>query len=471
MFGTGLGAYFPLLLYLMCIAGCLVSFVRPVIGVWVLVLILPLHGGRMRLLDYPLGGRVLQLLLLAVFIGVFISQGKPPFPPKPLRKIIIALCLVTYVSLWIGAFLLPSVPFPFLTSTPDGGHTPFGYWFVFMHMPVLFVLVNSVVTDKRQMQLLLLAMMVSFLWTMKNFYGNVGHRDVSQYSEGLRNAMGQDFGGSNGRAAFASQCTLFLVALFGTIRMLRLRLVVVFLILAGCYSVLFSYSRGAWLGFAAGLVYLGLTRMKWMLAVGVLLLPFVGVLLPTSIIQRATMTYQGGELDTSSEDRIEIWKHALQTSTRDPVLGVGFDCYRYYRAGKDLLDTHNMYVKAYVETGVVGLSLLLSFFVFACYLGHRLARIARDPFYRAIGSGFAAYMISVMIVNIFGDRWTYIDLSSYTWILLALVIQATTLSEREAAIPPVAAVAEEPAFLPPPPTPNIRQKVRIRMRGIGPNAR
>jgi hypothetical protein len=363
MLGTGLGSYIPMLVYLLSIAGCLASFVRPAIGIWILTLILPLQSGRMHLLNYPLGSHVLQLLLLCVFIGVLLNGGSI-LPPKPMRKIVIALCAILYISLWIGTALSRAVPLPFFTSFSNGDHTPFGYWFTFMHLPLLFILVTSVVKDKRQMEFLLFAMMISFLWAVKNFYGNVAQRETTQYMESLRNSMGQDFGGSNGRAAFASQCTLFLLAVFGSIHSLRVRIVVVFLLAAGLYSVVFSYSRGAWLGFGCGILYLGVTRMRWFLVVGLLMVPFAGALLPRAVIQRATMTYQEGELDASSADRLEIWRHAWKTSLADPILGVGFDCYHFYRAEEqdELLDTHNMYVKAYVETGVVGLLCLIGFF-------------------------------------------------------------------------------------------------------------
>jgi putative inorganic carbon (HCO3(-)) transporter len=435
MFGTGLGAFFPLILYFGSIVACAVSLSRPIIGIYVLALILPLQGGRMHLINYPLGSRVLELLLVSVLIGVILKRGSI-LPPKRLRPVVIALCVITYVSLWIGPLLLSDVPWPVYTSTADGLHTPFGYWINFMHMPVLFALVYSTVKDKRQMQILLLVMMVAFLWNVKNFYGNVGHRETTEYKEALRNSMGQDFGGSNGRAAFATQCTLFLIALFGSIKSLRVRAIIVFLICAGVYSVLFSYSRGAYAAFVLGLLYLGIFRIRWLLLVILVLLPFVTTVLPNSVIQRITMTYNEGEMDVSSADRISIWEHAFQTFRSEPVLGVGFDTYRYFRAGQELLDTHNMYVKALVETGILGFICLVWLFGGAFLTAHQLARSALDPFYRALGTGFSAYMIAVIVTNIFGDRWTYVDLSSYTWILLALVIQARLWTQAATDIPP-----------------------------------
>ena len=440
MFGTGIGAFFPLMVYLLAIIGSIVSIVRPIVGVMILALILPLQSGRYRLLEYPLGSRVLILLLLFTAIGVMMNRGYSIFPPKPMRLIVTALCVVTYLSLWIGPALLSSIPWPIETSTMVGRYTPFGNWIMYMHLPALFVLVCATVKDKRQMQVLLLVMMIGFLWNMKSFYLNTGHRDADVYIEALRGGVGSDFGGPNGRAAFATQCTLFLLALFGSISSWKVRLIVAFLLFAGTYSVLFSYSRGAWLGFLFGVVYLGIFRMRWLLVVGLVLAPFGTILLPNSVIQRATMTYEEGELDYSSGDRIEIWKHALKTTANDPILGVGFDSYRYYRSGEELLDTHNMYVKALVETGVIGLSCVIIFFVSAFRLGHRLAGNAKDPFFKALGAGFAAYMVSVVITNIFGDRWTYVDLSAYTWILLGLVVQATLWNAAPPVETPAAAV-------------------------------
>lgn len=441
MLGTGLGVFFPLIVYLLAIIGSLVSLMRPIVGVMVLALILPLQSGRYRLLEYPLGSRVVLLLLLCSAIGVLLSRDSSIFPPKPMRIIVVALCIVTYLSIWVGPVLLSSVPWPIQTTTLSGHATPFGNWFIYMHLPALFVLVCATVKDKRQMHILLLVMMIGFLWNMKSFYLNTGHRGDDVYMETLRGGVGSDFGGPNGRAAFAMQCTVFLLAIFGSISSWKVRIIVSFLMFAGSYAVLFSYSRGAWLGFLFGALYLAIFRMRWLLVVGLLLAPFVGILLPTSVIQRATMTYDDGQLDYSSGDRIEIWKHALKTTATDPILGVGFDCYRYYRSGEELLDTHNMYVKALVETGVIGLSCLIILFVSAFRLGHRLASTAKDPFFKALGAGFAAYMVSVIVTNIFGDRWTYLDLSAYTWILLGLVVQATLWTNATPVAAPVVNVA------------------------------
>lgn len=436
MFGTGLGVYLPLALYIVICVGSLLAFIRPAVAVYILAVILPLQSARNKIAEMPMGGRLIYVLLFCAIIGVIINS-KSLVPPKPLRIRIAALLIISYISIWVGYTLRSDVPFPLFTAALADGRTPFSYFVSFMQLPVLYLLVNATIKDKRQVYILLLAMMFAFLWNVKNFHGNVSGRETVTYTNNLRNSMGADFGGSNGRAAYSTQATLFLLGVFSAIKSLRIRIVAAVLICLGTYAVIFSYSRGAYLALALGLLYLMIFRMRWLIPVVFVGMPFMGLLLPQAVIQRVTMTYHSdsAEVDESSAQRLAIWKHALNTSLVDPLLGVGFDTYRYYRANEELQDTHNMYVKAYVETGVAGLVCLLSLFGGAFFLAHRLFRQSTDPFDRALGLGFAAFMVAVISTNIFGDRWTYPDLSANTWVLMALVVQATLAHQNLVAAP------------------------------------
>jgi hypothetical protein len=77
----------------------------------------------------------------------------------------------------------------------------------------------------------------------------------------------------------------------------------------------------------------------------------------------------------------------------------------------------------------------------------RLFRRARDPLYRGLGLGLFVAMISCMIANFFGDRWTYLEITGLLWVLIAAAARATTLidSDPPAALPTVTpAVAVSP---------------------------
>ena len=47
---------------------------------------------------------------------------------------------------------------------------------------------------------------------------------------------------------------------------------------------------------------------------------------------------------------------------------------------------------------------------------------------RGLGLGFCVSMVTLMINNMFGDRWAYFELSAYTWAFAGLVARLSQLS-------------------------------------------
>ena len=74
--GTGIGHYIPLIAYLGFWVMALVSLTgRPLYGLYYMLPFLPYRTLRDHLLDYPLGGSVLTILVAAVIVGALI-KGK-----------------------------------------------------------------------------------------------------------------------------------------------------------------------------------------------------------------------------------------------------------------------------------------------------------------------------------------------------------------------------------------------------------
>lgn len=415
--GTGLGVFLPIVVYLACVVGTVASMIRPELGLYLIALILPLAFARGKLYEYPFGDHVLELLLLGVMIGVVLT-GKQLLPNVRFRRTLILILLTSYLSLWIGPVLNPAVPWPVSL-----GESPFAHWVLFARIPLLFFVTFAAITTKRQMQILLVCLLISFMWVGKGFRQNVAHRDTSAgFSNDLRHGGGLGFGGSNGMAAYQAQCLVIILGLWGADKRLWLRGAMVGAIAMGVYGVLFSYSRGAYVGMAAALLYLGLFKLRWILPL--LLLAALGwqVILPKSVQDRITMTYEteGGELDASASSRLELWEHALRVGMQDPLLGVGFDSFRYYREGAELRDTHNIYLRSFVDTGIVGLLLLVSLWLRALLAGHELFRATQEPLLSGLGLGTAMMMLVVLLVNLFGDRWTYIELGGMIMMLVGM---------------------------------------------------
>jgi O-antigen ligase len=94
-------------------------------------------------------------------------------------------------------------------------------------------------------------------------------------------------------------------------------------------------------------------------------------------------------------------------------------------------DTHNYYLKILIETGLVGLLIFLWLLGAACKMSWRLFRMAKDPVMSALGCSLFAMMICVLVVNFFGDRWTFLQVNGFLWVLLGLAARGLHLVSQE----------------------------------------
>jgi len=258
---------------------------------------------------------------------------------------------------------------------------------------------------------------------------------------------------------------MFVLVLLGLFRgelSPKLKLIIPPTVIACGYGLLFAFSRGAYLGFASGVIALGALRRKSLAFVALACLAG-SFLLPSAVSDRITGTYTQGAtstdrtLDSSATDRVLIWQNALDIIAAYPMFGTGFDTYEFMHP-MGFKDTHNFYLKILLEQGVVGLIIFFAMLWTIFRQGHLLSRNGADPFLASLGAGFAISIVGAAVINIFGDRWSYLQVDSYLWILLALVVRARVLAEnhssdvqepqRDLPLPPIVRVGPpEPATL------------------------
>ena len=145
------------------------------------------------------------------------------------------------------------------------------------------------------------------------------------------------------------------------------------------------------------------------------------------------MTYDGGELDHSSETRITLWQDAMQVFDSNVILGSGFNTYAYMHRVGDYEDTHNFFLKVLVETGVFGLALFLWLLAKSFRVGLAFSRRAKDPFYASLGLGLAGWLVAAFTANMFGDRWNYFQICGYMWVIAGMVAYALKAEQAEPA--------------------------------------
>jgi putative inorganic carbon (hco3(-)) transporter len=433
-FHFGLEPYVAIVLYIAMIVAFLGSVFRSsIIGIYFLLPLIPLQTIRYRLAEFPLGASVVGVILLGVILGL-LREGKPIIRKTLFTGIVVVYVVFTFFSLFLGSFSIDRpLPLP--------GDARWGVWQDYMMMPALLLIVAAVAPNKRQLQIMIFVMCLATLSLNKNFWNTISDRDFSSYSDDLRDEGGMGYAGTNGLAAFEAQSAALLLALGSFEKKAWPRLGYRALALFSAVCLMYSLSRGGYVAFFAGWVVLGLLRERKLLALLIVFLFTWTVLTPPAVQERVTMTYddQHQSLDNSSATRFSLWENAMQVFQSNPLVGSGFNTYAYMHLNKRTdggsgfyEDTHNYYIKVLAETGIVGLLIFLALLGQTVIVGFRLFRTAGDPFLASIGLGLVAWLVCSMVANFFGDRWTFLQVNGYLWVLGGMASQALSL-ESEAA--------------------------------------
>lgn len=418
----------PLLIYLGAIAVFAISIIwRPHIGLYFLIPLLPLQATRYQLHGFPYGEKLVDFILLGVILGSVFREGRNWLPRTPLNGFLVIWAVFYYVSLWRGAFYLgSSLPLWFNDERLSNYKN-------YMIMPLLFLVVAAVIKEKRQMKILMILMAVTVLRANLGFFNTVSDRDMSHFSYGLRYAGEFGYAGENGLAAFEAQLALFCLAFYSYLRGFIAKSGLLAFIGLSVYCLLFSFSRGGYIGFVTGLLFLGMVRERKLLVLLVVLVVAWGAIIPTAVNERIFMTYEDGQIESSAGERVTIWQDAITLVPQHLLFGTGFNTYEFMGRVEEYRDTHNIYLKVLVETGILGLGLFFALLWKSFRMGFRLFRQAKDPLFQAIGLGTAVYVLCAFMVNFFGDRWMYLQVNGYLWTFLGLVVRSQILTNEEAA--------------------------------------
>ncbi len=407
--------------FVACVAS---AFWRPRLGIYFLVPLIPLQTFRYRLHDFPLGEKFVDIVLLGVLLGLLLRRGHPVFVRSSLNRPLFFYALFLYFSLWAGSFFTGG-SLPLSPADPR-----FSDWKNYVEMPLLFALVASTIEDKKQIKILLGLMCLSFLVVNRSFYNTMHSRDLSAFSYNVRDAGPLGYAGVNGLAAFEVEFAAFLLAVYAFEKTKMIKLALMGLLATSVYCVLFAYSRGAYVAYMVVLIFIGMFKERKLLLIVLLTVVAWETVLPASVQERIEMTEQNGALDNSAAGRVTLWKDAINLIRRSPIIGTGFDTYKFMGRFELLKDTHNYYLKVAVETGFVGLMFFLWLLYKLLQYAFSLYRTSEDPFFRSLGLGVAALMVAAVVVNLFGDRWTFFQLDGFMWVLLGCVARAHLLDEE-----------------------------------------
>ncbi len=191
------------------------------------------------------------------------------------------------------------------------------------------------------------------------------------------------------------------------------------LFLMETFVLVLTQSRGALLGFAAGLLAVAIGRdRRWAWMVPLLVITVtVGVTLHgvQPSLELVTDTV-GDSTVRSGEVRLELFSHALYALQDFPFTGVGLGMcpkvlpmlypFLLVSPNTELSHVHNVYLQTGIEHGLPGLIAFLAFLMLLWVMGTQAIRLSRgrawEPLAIGLLAGLAAYLVHGLVDTVWG---------------------------------------------------------------------
>jgi len=213
--------------------------------------------------------------------------------------------------------------------------------------------------------------------------------------------------------------------------------------------LIFTWSRGAWLGIMfAVVVYFLIYSRRTMLAfaVGICAIPFLPFVLPQSIVNRFLSI--GNLKDTSTNYRVNIWK-AVVNMVSDHFgggIGVGTAAFaevypQYSLAGiESAPHSHNLYLQVMVELGIFGLISLLAVmflmaqcsFTFCSDMNKRIIKGEDSPAlrFKLLNAAGLCSMAAILVQGMTDHVWYNYRVFCVFWLVLGLTMAAARAAKE-----------------------------------------
>ncbi len=445
------------------------GFQDPAIPLYMLVAYMPFS--RVLVGNFGTSATALNftnILMVWVLIGHIvyrISRGQQVTQSTPLDKLVWLFALLGSISLFRGAWQYGSWYIMQFLIPLKQWLTPIGCYFL-----VLW-LVRDKTTMRTIVVLIMFTVVVVALMAIRD-YLDMG--DVSFE----RSRIGGIAQQPNTLGAFFNYY-MFLFAAFWLIYIKRPKawwLLVPFLI---CFrGIMVTFSRGAYLGFAAGSMALAFVRSRMLFFVVLTIAVLMAIhpaFLPAGIRYRMGMTMERPVSDVYDEDltetlessaalRLQIWQGALRMIQHEPWFGVGYGAFprlvsEYTDVSVGYRDAHNSYLLIAAEMGIPTLVVFLVVLVVMAYYAWWLYRKTEDDFFKSTALGVLAGIAALLVANMFGSRMDDQAVASYFWILAAIVMRAVMM-ERQIRSARTVKVAVDDAEVPVGPPRRRRRRVK-----------
>lgn len=300
---------------------------------------------------------------------------------------------------------------------------------------LMFLVLEQLMIDRQAMHQLLAACVASaaFPVVFSLFGVAIGH--PRSETKGHFTRLIGTFGQSNDYGRYLMVIIIFGVAMYPKVSK-RLRVWLAALLAGAALCMLLTLTITAVIGTAVGLVIVGLAQSKRVLQ-GLAIAAVLSLAVAPQLISRVTSATgvsashtNSGAVNSSSSGslawRLNYWSQVLPLANSNPVTGIGLAMTQYQT--DQAKQPHNDFVRAYVETGLVGFLAYCGMLISLMGLGRRaVAATVRGTFERGVAAGFWGVAVSFALVSAAANVLTNVAL---VWYVMAFAAAAAAVLRR-----------------------------------------
>ncbi len=215
------------------------------------------------------------------------------------------------------------------------------------------------------------------------------------------------------------------------------RVLVVVLVLVTMYAQALTAGRTGYLTWAAIGFILCLIRWRKYLVVIPLVVLLIAILMP-GVVQRLSVGFNNSPVAGTQTDEYTLtagrniaWKHVIKKIHEGPVLGFGRLAIQrtgvsdaiFMECNDFFAHPHNAYLEMLLESGIVGLSLVLPFYIVVLAMAISLFRDSRNPVFVAVGGAGCSLILALLIASMTSQSFYPIEGTVGMWAAIGLTIR------------------------------------------------
>ncbi|MCJ7813603.1 O-antigen ligase family protein [bacterium] len=247
-----------------------------------------------------------------------------------------------------------------------------------------------------------------------------------------------------GDARFGDYLSLMLFLVLGSvISKIKLykRVIFIPMFAAGIMLLIFTFSRGAWIGFGSGLFLFLLLKMMFNLKnprMYISLLLFVLIALTVTFVFKDLIAERFyGEDYGSAESRIPMMQIGFEIIKKNPLLGIGMNNYTRVMALYDPTGlsyvwhhpVHNVFIQLTAEIGIFGLIVFLWINTTVYVIGIKFIKNSNE-FYQNQMTGLIAGITAVLVHGMVNNGTIDTDPFILFWALVGLIFAISKINEN-----------------------------------------